>query len=259
MRLRSICCWSAALAGLSVVSACSQKAPPPSSAAAESAKPKPMKYEVKVPLELPKPVPPEVADAAVPQNPSNSAPEVKAELPYNDPQAAELTLPAVVLSEAHAKTCRVRIGDRFPELELADLEGSPQSLAKQMGSQLTVVCFWNSVQPSALQELIDLGPDVGDRFSSHGVAVVGVNVGDDPQTAGDLAKKTGAQFPILCDPQSQAMSQLASEKMPRTYLVDASGKIAWLDIEYSRTTRRDLSQAIRFLLSHGTSSRPQTP
>jgi hypothetical protein len=32
--------------------------------------------------------------------------------------------------------------------------------------------------------------------------------------------------------------------MPRTYLLDPTGKILWFDVEYSRSTRRDLSEAL---------------
>ncbi len=37
--------------------------------------------------------------------------------------------------------------------------------------------------------------------------------------------------------------------MPRTYLVDSQGKILWFDMEYSRSTRRDLRDAIRVVLN----------
>ena len=136
---------------------------------------------------------------------------------------------------------------RCPTCKLADLQGTSAIARQTDGTKLTVIMFWNGAQPSAVQELIDLGPDIADRFSGHGVAVVGINVGDDPQLAGELAKTADARFPILSDPQGAAFAQLASKKIPRTYLVDAAGKIAWLDIEYSRTTRRELSQAIRYL------------
>ncbi|HEV3138773.1 MAG TPA: TlpA disulfide reductase family protein, partial [Pirellulales bacterium] len=151
------------------------------------------------------------------------------------------------------------VGGSLPDLQLADSEGASQSLGKLMGPKLTVVVFWNGAQPSAMQELIDLGSDVADRFSGHGVAVVGINVGDDPQLARALAKSANARFPILDDPDGAAFGQIATKKIPRTYLVDATGKIVWLDIEYSRTTRRELSQAIRYLLSHATAGKQPSP
>jgi peroxiredoxin len=88
------------------------------------------------------------------------------------------------------------------------------------------------------------------RFSGNGVAVVGVNTGDDPQAARELIKLAGARFPNLSDRQGEAFKQVATTKVPRTYLVDASGKILWFDLEYSRTTRRELLQAIRYTLTH---------
>ncbi|MBI3839323.1 MAG: TlpA family protein disulfide reductase [Planctomycetia bacterium] len=179
--------------------------------------------------------------------------------PFDDPQAAELTMPQVVLSQAHAQTCLVGVGGTLPELQLADLQGTPRTLGGLMGSKLTVVLFWNGAQPNAVQELTDLGPDVAERFSGHGVAVVGINVGDDPQLTGELAKTANAHFPILSDPRGAAFGQIATKRIPRTYLIDAAGKIAWLDIEYSRTTRRELTQAIRFQLRQNPSIRQQSP
>ena len=37
-------------------------------------------------------------------------------------------------------------------------------------------------------------------------------------------------------------------RVSRTYLLDAQGKILWLDMEYSRATRYDLRNALHFYL-----------
>jgi peroxiredoxin len=257
---RAFSCRGAALIGLSVATwGCNQSTPTldKPTAQATRSKPKPLKYEVKV--EPQRETPPQVPAAEEAVEAAGVASVVKAPLPLEDPQAAELTMPQVVLSQAHAQTCLVGMGGALPDLQLADLHGTPQSLSTLMGPKLTVVLFWNAAQPSALQELSDLGPDVAERFSGHGVAVVGINVGDDPESARELAKTANAHFPMLGDPQGAAFGQIATKKVPRTYLVDATGKIAWLDIEYSRTTRRELTQAIRFLLSHDAAGKQQSP
>jgi hypothetical protein len=49
----------------------------------------------------------------------------------------------------------------------------------------------------------------------------------------------------LLDAEGRAFAEVGSEKLPRTYLVDAQGKILWFDIEYSLSTRRELHQALR--------------
>jgi peroxiredoxin len=170
-------------------------------------------------------------------------------LPLDDVATEDLTMPKVLMSEAHEQMCRVRAGDAFPALELPDLNARQQSVAQLSGKKLTVVFFWNARQATALEELADLGPQIERRFGQQGVAVVGVNTGDSPQLASELVKQAKAQFVNLLDESGKGFSQVGNGKIPRTYLVDASGTIVWFDIEYSRTTRRELSQAIRFLLA----------
>ncbi len=177
-------------------------------------------------------------------------PPSKAPLPLDDAQAADLTMPQVSLSDAHARICRVRVGDTLPRFELVNLEGRARPWESLLGARLTIVVFWNSAQPASLEELADLGPDALDRFSGNGLAVIGINIGDDPKWALEWVKRSGARFVNLSDRDGNALKQVASGRIPRTYLVDASGTILWLDLEYSRTTRRDLAQAIRYVLTH---------
>jgi hypothetical protein len=49
---------------------------------------------------------------------------------------------------------------------------------------------------------------------------------------------------MLLDAEGKALDAVATEKLPRTYLLDASGQILWFDIEYSESTRRELKNAI---------------
>jgi hypothetical protein len=44
---------------------------------------------------------------------------------------------------------------------------------------------------------------------------------------------------------------VATEHLPRTYLLDAEGRILWFDLEYSRATARELINALHFFLENG--------
>ncbi|HEX3726882.1 MAG TPA: TlpA disulfide reductase family protein, partial [Pirellulales bacterium] len=169
-------------------------------------------------------------------------------LPLDEVAGKDLVMPQVYLSQAHAQLCRVGVGDPFPDLELADLEGRQQSVSRLLGKRLTVVVFWNGQRPLALEELKDM-ESVEKRFSPQGVAVIGINSGDSPKLAAELAGHAEVTFVNLVDPTGTALAQVGTGKIPRTYLVDATGKIVWFDIEYSRTTRRSLSQAIGYMLT----------
>jgi peroxiredoxin len=175
--------------------------------------------------------------------------DVKAIVPYGEVADADLKMPRVSMTEDHAQACRVKVGDQFPEVELKDVSDQAQPLAKLRGQKMTVVVFWNGKKASAREELADLEPAILARFGDKGVGVVGVNTGDDPQLASELAKQAGATFPVMSDPSGTLLEQVAPGKVPATYLLDATGKVLWFDIEYSRSTRRELAEAIRFMLA----------
>jgi len=160
------------------------------------------------------------------------------------------TVPEVHMTDALRQTCLAFVGDPMPGGELADLAGTKQSLAELHGEKLTVVLFWTSAdtvlsQIAATSALEDLQKDVAEPYGPKGVAVVAVNVHNPPETAKERVDEAGATFANLSDPEGEFFAKVATELLPRVYLLDAEGKIIWFDLEYSRATRRNLLQAIQ--------------
>jgi peroxiredoxin len=134
---------------------------------------------------------------------------------------------------------------------LPDTSGAAKTLAELAASgKLALVVFWNEKEPNAREQLADLAKYHQPRFADEGLTIVAINTGDPPQRAAEVAKEAGAAFPVLCDADGAVFRQVATGKLPRSYLVDPAGKILWLDLEYSATTRRDMVQAIRFALAN---------
>jgi peroxiredoxin len=164
------------------------------------------------------------------------------------------TIPKVALSDALRATCLVSVGDTMPTGELPDPAGKMHALDSLYGEKLTVVCFWtigtsHRSQLVAAAELQDLMKKVAEPFGKKGVHVVGINVGDAPAAVGQEVGKAAVTFPNLLDPKGEFLAKVAKDKkMPRTFLLDASGRILWFDVEYSRPSRRDLAQSIRVVL-----------
>jgi peroxiredoxin len=198
-------------------------------------------------------VQPATAVAPAPAIDATAKPELPtgpgALLPLEEAIDSGQSMPQPQFTEQHIKTCKVVVGDQFPKLELADVSGQSQNFADLLGEKLTVVVFWNSKLPTSLEELADLEKRYVREFGEQGLNVIGVNVNDKPEVAKELAEQVGAMFPELSDATGQAFASVASAKLPRTYLLDASGKILWFDIEYSRTTRQQLLSAIRYSLA----------
>jgi peroxiredoxin len=163
------------------------------------------------------------------------------------------TIPEVHLTDALQELCLVGVDDPMPDAELTDPEGQKQALTALRGEKLTLVFFWTrgSSQFSAMaaqMALEDLQKDVREPYAAKGVQVVAVNEGDAPEAVKETMDGAGVTFPSLLDPDGALFAQVAKERLPRPYLLDAEGKILWFDLEYSQATRDNLMQAIQVAL-----------
>ncbi len=163
----------------------------------------------------------------------------------------DLVMPPVLLTEQQSASCLVKVGDQFPELKLPVLGDGESTLKALYGPRLTLIVFFKASNPYAIEELNDLTRTVAPQFAADGVKVVGVDVQDSAEKVKSTVEKLGVPFPLLLDTEGKAFRQLATAYSPRTYAVDASGKIVWFDIEYSRSTRRDLRRAMLTTLHTG--------
>ena len=154
------------------------------------------------------------------------------------------TISPSTFTQQQAQTNILSVGDAMPNAALRDIHGRPVELHSLFGKKLTVICFWSSKGTSGLQAISELEKYIAKPYAAKGVAVIGINRGDLPQTIKEKVDLAGAKFPILQDPIGAYFNKVATEKLPRVYLLDAGGKILKFDTEYSRSMRRDLIQGI---------------
>ncbi len=153
-------------------------------------------------------------------------------------------IPEVSMTDSQAATCKVKVGDSMPTADLPNLDDKKQSLKELFGSKLTVVLFWNAEDRYAMQQLQDLQMDVFEPFSDKGVQVVAIAEKGPVDVVRKKVEEAGAKFPQLLDNDGAFFNKVATERLPRVYLLDSQGKILWFDLEYSLATRRNLLQAI---------------
>lgn len=214
---------------------CGNPPPPPSPPSPTAVSPPP---GPSVPKEPPTPAPPPAAPAA--------------ESPPPSP-----TLPQVLLSETMRKSCVVWVGDLLPGARLVDLNGQSRTVREVLGPRLTVVLFWSAGQSplarlAAQSLLTDLEEEIARPFASDGLQVVAIHVGDDSPHLAKLVADAGVSYPVLVDRNRAYFALVAREYLPRIYLVDAQGKILWLDLAFNEltgTTREHLLQAVQAALS----------
>jgi peroxiredoxin len=165
--------------------------------------------------------------------------------------------PKVVMSEGHAKTCLVKVGDAMPDLALADVAGDQHKWDELLGEKLTVVVFWSNDNRLGREQISRLNGETATPFKAAGVRVVAVNVGDPQEQIVDLLPEEDARdFTVLLDESGEAFGKVATDHLPRTYVLDAEGRIKWFDIEYSRSGHRDLINAIHVFLGNRKPAEP---
>lgn len=156
-------------------------------------------------------------------------------------------VPPVFLSGGHAQLCRVLVGDEFPAIELPQIGTGPTKLSTFAGQKATVVLFWTPDQWMSRVALSDIAKDIAAKARDSSVGVIGVVEGATPEAATAAMEKAGAKFSQLLDADGAALAQVGSGSAPRVYVIDGNHRIAWLDIEYSEATRRELQQTLAAL------------
>jgi peroxiredoxin len=156
-------------------------------------------------------------------------------------------VPPVLLSDGHAKLSTIQVGGSLPAIELPKLGGGNANLESLAGSKATVVLFWTNDVWMSRMALGDLQRDVAANYPPADVAVVGVAVGASDDVMAKALELSGAKFPQLVDAQGQAASQLGENALPRVYVLDRERRVAWFDIEYSESSRREIGQTLAAL------------
>jgi len=205
----------------------------------------------------PGPAPEPNGEQVPPENGSENGEPVPVEVPLPEELPPPSAVPEVLLTEQLLETCLKKVGDSMPEVELPDLEGDMHSLADLYGEKLTVLFFWTTgdsmfADQAAINKLESLQVDIAEPYTEQGVRVLAINEHDEAEAVRKLVEQAGAPPKgNFQDPEGTFFAELATEKLPRVYLLDAEGKILWFDLgfsEFAGVTRDNLKQAIEALL-----------
>ena len=127
-----------------------------------------------------------------------------------------------------------------PAVSFDYFDGANGSLADFAGSP-TVVNFWASWCPPCIVEMPAF--EAVHRELAPNVAFLGINVGDEPGAASELAATTGVTYPLAADPDSSIFAAFGGFGMPTTALLDADGNIVHM------VSARLRAQDLRALIS----------
>lgn len=112
-------------------------------------------------------------------------------------------------------------GEQAPDIELADLEGSPVSLSDYQG-RVVVLNFWATWCGPCVREM-PMFQEFQDRYPNF--VMLGVNEEESPDMVRDFFSQMGLSYTILLDQKAEMARELRVNYLPTTFLIDEKGEI----------------------------------
>lgn len=116
-------------------------------------------------------------------------------------------------------------GEQNLPLALPDLTGQNQTLTQYQG-QVVLLNFWASWCPPCLHEMPSM-TRLKKQLADQKFEILAVNLAQEPEEFSEFLSQNPVNFPILLDPQGQAIKDWRIMAYPTTYLIDKKGQIRY--------------------------------
>jgi len=135
-------------------------------------------------------------------------------------------------STEHDPATHTKVGEQMPAITVTYGAGNTFSLESQRGKYV-VVNFWATWCPPCQFEIPRLENEIWQKYKSNAkFAMIAIAREQTTEEIVPFAKKNGFSFPIASDPNRSTYKLFADSGIPRSYLVDPSGKILFQTVGY---------------------------
>ena len=143
----------------------------------------------------------------------------------------------------------VKLHDLAPDFTVQMLDGTRYTLSDLTAEgKVVMITFWATWCPPCRQELSHMQEAIFDRYKGTDLVVLPISRGDDPNKVRSLLDKMGITFNVGLD-QSQDIYRLyASNYIPRTYIIDRNGRVAYLAVGYDDEVAKQTHDTLDELL-----------
>ena len=112
-----------------------------------------------------------------------------------------------------------------PAFTLADLDEETHTLSDYAGKPV-IVNFWATWCPPCREEMPSM-ERAWQKLESEGIAMLGINVGENFDTVFGFTSQVDVSFPLLLDTDSKATAKWPIRGLPTTYVLNGEGEIVY--------------------------------
>jgi thiol-disulfide isomerase/thioredoxin len=160
-------------------------------------------------------------------------------------KAAPIVLLAAVLA-APVPAGAVAVGDPAPALALATADGRTVEIGSLRGKAVWVD-FWASWCGPCKRSFPWMN-EMHAKYGGRGLEIVAVNVDKRREDAEKFLAVAPARFTVVYDPAGTAPAAWQVKAMPTSYLVDANGRVAFVESGFHDDRKAGIEDRIRSAL-----------
>lgn len=137
------------------------------------------------------------------------------------------------------------VGQRFPDLKSAGLEGTLPDLA---GAKVVIVDFWAS-WCAPCKASFPVYDALQKEYGAQGVHVIAVNVDPNDKLMAAFLKKQPVSFAVVRDAQARLVAEVKVPTMPTSFVLDRAGVVRFVHTGFhGEETRKRYVEEIQELL-----------
>ena len=131
---------------------------------------------------------------------------------------------------SHEESTYVHVGEPAPDFSTTLLDGSSRTLSSLRGEVVMLIFFSSSCTDCQAQfsEMMRLAKDLPPSFH-----ILAISRAEDREQTESFSERYAWPFEMGLDPDDAIYSRYASMYVPRTFLIDAAGKVCALDVEFN--------------------------